>query len=205
MPRPVVLLDAGGVLFDNVTEDSTFVEAVGNRFGVNPDALRQRYLAEEARFETGACAGTEALAVALESLGIGRSTISYRQLRMLYRSHVRPNVKLFDFLRMRRQGAAGSAYHLTLANNEAWDWEDEKDRAFGHLRLYDSLSCSWLLGHAKPDPEYFLATLSQTGAEPSEALLIDDNDSCLDSARTLGLAVHEYRGTSDLIAVLKHL
>jgi putative hydrolase of the HAD superfamily len=206
MPRVVVLLDAGGVLFDNVTEHSPFFAALAGRFGVGERALRERYEAQDAEFETGAHTGAAAVATALASLGVPRSAISPGELRATYGRYVRPNRPLLEFLRRRRHDdSAARRYHLTLANNEARDWDAEKDRRFGHLGLCDSLSCSWLIGAAKPQPRFFTAALARLHADPAEAVLVDDNAACLDAARALGLAAHAFRGAEDLVAMLGRL
>jgi HAD superfamily hydrolase (TIGR01509 family) len=199
----LVLLDGGGVLFGNMTEHSPFLADLARRFAVDAQELRARYEEQDEEFECGRRDGAAAVGLALESLGVSPSEISQSDIRRFYRRTVQPNHELLVFLRTRRKLASGLRYHLTLANNEARDWDAEKDHRFGHLSLCDSLSCSWLLGHAKPRPEYFLTALGQLGFEPDEAILVDDNVDCLSAAQGLGLSVYEYRGTRDLVAMLE--
>lgn len=201
----VVLLDAGGVLFGNVTEHSPFLTVLARRFAVDAQELRERYEAQDEEFECGRREGAAAVGLALESLGVCRSAISQSAIRDFYGRTVRPNHELLVFLRTRSKSAPGLRYHLTLANNEARDWDAEKDRRFGHFSLCDSLSCSWSLGLAKPRAEFFLTALGQLGFEPDEAILVDDNSECLSAARAVGLSVYEYRGTRDLVAMLERL
>jgi putative hydrolase of the HAD superfamily len=203
--KRVVLLDAGGVLFDNMTEDSPFLAVLARRFGVDAQELRERYQEQENAFECGRRDGAAALRIALESLDVLPSTISESAILRAYGRFVRPNHALLTFLQARRQSPPRGGCHVTLANNEARDWDAEKNRRFGHLSLCDSLSCSWLLGLAKPSAEFFSAALGRLGFEPHEAVLVDDNRECLNAAEGLGLSVHEYRGTRDLVAMLEGL
>jgi putative hydrolase of the HAD superfamily len=201
----VILLDAGGVLFENVIEHSPFLTVLARRFGVDEGALRERYEEQDEEFESGRRTGAAAVTFALESLGVSRSAISRSTLLSIYGRHVQPNHELLEFLRLRRESASDRRYHLTLANNEARDWDAEKHRRFGHLTLCDSLSCSWLLGVAKPDPRFFLVGLARLRAKPSESTLIDDNRDCLTAAEALGLFAYEYHGNADLFAMLDHI
>jgi putative hydrolase of the HAD superfamily len=201
--RRVVLLDAGGVLFGNMTESSPFLTSLARRFAVDAQALRECYEEQDEEFECGRRDGAAAVGLALESLGVPPSKISRSAIRRFYGRTVRPNHELLAFLRTRWKLAFGPRYHLTLANNEARDWDAEKDQRFGHFSFCDSLSCSWLLGVVKPRPEYFLTALGRLGFEPHDAILVDDNVDCLSAAEALGLSVHEYRGTSDLVATLE--
>lgn len=197
----LVMLDAGGVLFNNITEDSPFFDLLAHRCGVHPDRLRQAYVAREDAVETGYTTGSDTVLAALVELGGNAGTLSPEHVRQLYGECVRPNRQLLTCLAERRALRAGGM-RLTLADNEAYDWEMVKHRMTRHLTLVDSLSSSWLLGLSKPDTAYFTAVLDRHQVGAAETLLVDDNPACLDAARGLGIATHHYRGPEELLRLL---
>jgi FMN phosphatase YigB (HAD superfamily) len=191
------------VLFNNVTEDSPFFDLLTRRYRLDEDGLRRHYGRQEERFETGEITGVDAVLGAIDLSGRPIQLDTAGEIRRLYATCVRPNTALLDFLRLRQR--AGSGYHLTLANNEAPDWDLVKNRLTGHLRLCDSLSSSWVLGLVKPRPEYFQAVLDQHRVAAGEAILVDDNPVCLSAAGEVGLATHRYTGTAALLELLGDL
>ncbi|ONK15806.1 HAD-IA family hydrolase [Streptomyces sp. MP131-18] len=199
----LVLLDAGGVLFNNISEDSPFFALLARRFAVDEQALRHHYESQDHAFEIGTITGVEAVIGALALLGVADGHAHTAEIRGLYADSVRPNAPLLDFLRQRRARGRPDGCHLTLANNEAQDWDLLKHRATRHLSLCDSLSSSWLLGLAKPDPAYFRAVPELLRFAPSRSLLVDDNPLCLAAAAGTGMATVRYSGTRELIQLLR--
>jgi putative hydrolase of the HAD superfamily len=197
----LVMLDAGGVLFNNITEDSPFFDRLAHRCGVHPGGLRQAYAAREDAVETGCTTGSDAVLAALTELGGSTGDLSPERVRRWYGECVRPDRRLLTRLAERR-AAGASGVRITLADNEAYDWEMVKHSMTRHLTLVDSLSSSWLLGLSKPEPAYFTAVLDRHRVGAAEALLVDDNPVCLDAARGLGIATHHYRDPEALLRLL---
>ncbi|MCL8025127.1 HAD family hydrolase [Nocardioides bruguierae] len=87
--------------------------------------------------------------------------------------------------------AQGIGVHL--GSNQERNRAEHMNRVFGYPDLFDSICYSYLLGVAKPDPEYFRRCLARiadaTGeVDPADVLFIDDRADNVESARSVGLA-----------------
>src|SRR5690606_6895168 len=69
-------------------------------------------------------------------------------------------------------------------------------------RFEGRVFCSAQCRLAKPDPAIFLRCLAQLGAEPAQALFIDDKAENAEGARRAGLRAHHYTGLPALRAWL---
>lgn len=71
------------------------------------------------------------------------------------------------------------------------------------MRLFDrfaSVTYSYEVRLAKPDPRIYHHALASLGAVPHEALLVDDRAPNIESARAMGMHAHHFRGHADLVA-----
>lgn len=181
-----VLIDAGGVLFNNVTEETSFVSDIARRYAVDPDRLLRGVQASAHLYESGTCHVHEVLRHLLEEAGSPLvDAFDGGWVDRLYAGSVRcygPNVA---------EVAAVACAHpelaLVLANNEAEHWDDLKNARYRHYGLFGRLCSSWRVGQVKPSAEYFAATLERCGAQPHEALMVDDRAAVITAARGLGM------------------
>jgi putative hydrolase of the HAD superfamily len=186
----VLLVDAGGVLFNNVIEDSSFLAKVAATCNADADMLRRLYEADDERFETNRVGVDDVLRTCLTALGV--TTLNARDFRAidrLYLESVQPNVSLFAFLRdVRVMGLT-----LVLANNEAKRWEQLKHQAFRHLDLFDVVASSWRVGAVKPAAGYF-ACLDDLlyPTQRSRWRLLDDKLANVSGAHAAGIAATWY-------------
>jgi putative hydrolase of the HAD superfamily len=186
----ILLVDAGGVLFNNVIEDSSFLAKVAGAFNVDTNVLRRLYEAEDERFETNRVGVDDVLRTCLTALGVATlNARDFRAIDRLYLESVQPNVSLFAFLRdVRVMGLT-----LVLANNEAKRWEQLKHQAFRHLDLFDVVASSWRVGAVKPAAGYF-ACLDDLlyPTQRSRWRLLDDNHANVTGARAADIAATWY-------------
>ena len=70
---------------------------------------------------------------------------------------------------------------------------------------FDYIINSSEVGFAKPDPNIYFAALNTVGANPEQALFIDDNAGHVAAATRLGIAGHTYVGADALRHKLDHL
>ena len=54
------------------------------------------------------------------------------------------------------------------------------------------------VGKAKPDPEIYVTAMERLGVEPSESLIVEDNDHGVRAARASGAHVMVVRGVQDV-------
>jgi putative hydrolase of the HAD superfamily len=189
-PDRVLLVDAGGVLFNNVIEDSTFIAGVARAFAVDAAALRRRYEAADERFETDSIGVDEVLRRCLLDLGVAAcGPGELRAIDQLYLESVVLNEGLFSILRDVR----ATGLRLVLANNEAKRWDELKHLAFQHLALFDVVASSWRVGAVKPAAAYFARLDALLHPIPrSRWRLLDDNPANLAAARAAGIAATRY-------------
>ncbi|GAA0596014.1 hypothetical protein GCM10010394_26910 [Streptomyces crystallinus] len=182
----VLLVDAGGILFNNINEETSFIADIARRYAVDENRLLVGVLASAHLYESGSAHAHDVLRQLLEEAGSPLAdAFDGEWVDRLYASHVhchRANlVELAEVARARPE------LTLVLANNEAEHWDHLKDRHHGHYRLFDHLCSSWRVGQVKPSAAYFAETLDRCGAGPHEALMIDDRPAVVAAARGLGM------------------
>lgn len=100
---------------------------------------------------------------------------------------------LLDCLR----GLRGRAAVAIVSN--AWPEMRAGLTAAGVPDLVDAVVLSCETGCAKPDHRIYEAALRRLGAEPAEALFIDDTPGHVDAARSLGMTAHLHTDTTETI------
>jgi len=193
-----LLVDAGGVLFDNVTESSDFVGDLARAHEVDPRVVLASVESVDADYETNSRSVHAVLAEALRAAG---SSTAYDAAAVdrLYVASVVAHPHVFAQLRLLRRRCD---VVLALANNEAERWDRLKDEQFGHLGLFDVIGSSWRLRHVKPSAEYFASLLDACRCSAAEAHLLDDNPHVVEGARLFGLTATLVTGPDAAAAAL---
>ncbi|MFC0844370.1 HAD-IA family hydrolase [Streptomyces noboritoensis] len=181
-----LLVDAGGVLFNNINEETSFIRDIARRYAVDESRLLGAVLSSAHTYESGACHAHDVLRGLLEEAGSPFADIFDAEwVDRLYAANLRYYsanvVELAEVARARPE------LTLVLANNEAEHWDHLKNQRHDHYRLFDHLCSSWRVGQVKPSAEYFAATLDRCGVEPREALMVDDRTTVIAAARDLGM------------------
>ncbi|MEU5271610.1 HAD family hydrolase [Streptomyces hygroscopicus] len=181
-----LLVDAGGVLFNNVAEETSFVPAIARRYAVDERRLLAGLLASAHVYERGAGHVHEVLRALLDEAGSPRTdAFDGDWVDRLYADSVRCyDANVAELAEVRR---AHPELTVVLANNEAEHWDHLKNARYGHYRLFGRLCSSWRVGQVKPSAEYFAATLDRCRTEPREALMVDDRAAVIAAARDLGM------------------
>lgn len=176
-PWDAVWLDAGGVLFANVIEETPFLAALAARWGVDPDELAHNYTAAQPLLEVGRLGLDELwrdaggpLADAIEE----------------YRRCLRPSAAAWQLAAWVRS----LGLPLVLANNEVREWDEVRERDFPSRPPFDHKLTSSAFGAAKPDGRFYAACLELAGSRPERTLYFDDDPDCVAGARALGIAAY---------------
>ncbi|MEE1931233.1 HAD-IA family hydrolase [Streptomyces sp. TRM 70351] len=182
-----LFVDAGGVLYNNINEETDFLDRVADRYGVDRAELARRVEASAPRYESG----TRHVHQVLRSLvadGAGPPAGTPEEARWLDRAYldsVRAHRDNFRALRRLRQERPGLTTVLT--NNEAEHWDRMKDAAYGHFALFDALYSSWRVGRVKPALSFFTEALRGCRVAAAETLLVDDRVTVLRVGAELGM------------------
>ncbi|WP_051852326.1 HAD family hydrolase [Streptomyces aureocirculatus] len=185
--RGALLVDAGGVLFNNVTEESGFLPELAERYGADADRLRAELDRRDAAYETNARGVFDVLTDALAAAGAPETPdLDRERVTALYLAGVRAHRPVFDALARIRANHPGLV--LALANNEAEAWDRAKNAAFGHFGYFDVLASSWKLRAVKPTHVYLERLLDACGCSPAQAVFVDDNPDVVTAVRDFGLA-----------------
>ncbi|MEE1831700.1 HAD family hydrolase [Streptomyces sp. SP17KL33] len=183
-----ILMDAGGVLFNNVTEETDFLDRLAARYGADLDQLHFELDARDAAYETGRAHVHDVLRMALVAAGAPvHLRVDSDWLDDLYRDSVVARPGAFAAIADLRKYRPDLC--LVLANNEAAHWDAVKDRVHGHLGRFDVVASSWQVGQVKPTPAFFTAVAERCGRPLEDAVLIDDNPEVIGAAERLGLGV----------------
>lgn len=181
-----LLADAGGVLFNNITEETSFIRKVAHRHAADAKRLMRGVLSSAHLYESGAVHVHDVLRELLTEAGspsadaFDRDWVDHTYLDSVrcYRTNLTALAEVaHEFPELT----------LVLANNEAEHWDHLKNTRHDHYRLFHHLCSSWRVGQVKPSAEYFAETLGRCGIEPHEALMIDDRQTVLAAARGLGM------------------
>ncbi|MFI5527204.1 HAD family hydrolase [Kitasatospora sp. NPDC051853] len=181
-----ILMDAGGVIFNNVTEETDFLERLAERHHADPARLLAELDARDAAYEVGRAHVHDVLTEALVAAGAPTGLrVDPQWLDALYRDCVVPRPGAFAAIAELRRHRPDLL--LVLANNEAEHWDAVKDRAHGHLGRFDVVASSWRVGRVKPTAEFFAAVAERCGRTLERAVLIDDNPEVTGAAGRLGI------------------
>lgn len=90
---------------------------------------------------------------------------------------------------------AGRVVRATASNYPLWIAELERDHLTGR---FEHVLASHHLGVRKPDPAFYEVLLERVGAEPHEALFVDDRQVNVDAAERVGIASHRFADTPTL-------
>ncbi|MER7011818.1 HAD family hydrolase [Saccharopolyspora sp. NPDC000359] len=184
-----MLVDAGGVLFNNISEETDFLALLAQRYHAQLPRLRRALDQHDHDYETDAAHVHQVLMTCLELAGGDCEDFDGDHTDELYLARVEAYPSCFEQLRALR--ALHPELVLALANNEAAHWDEVKNARYEHLALFDVIGSSWHLRAVKPTDEYFHRLLAAVGCDADEVLLADDNPDIVRAARLFGLnAVH---------------
>ena len=121
----------------------------------------------------------------LAGISIDRESL-YLERRQRYLEIIRDNPALpgvLDYIQNARQ----LGMSLGVASSSSREWVEGHLSRLGILNLFDSIKGSDDVVQVKPDPELYLASVSQLGTQPERALAIEDSAHGVTAAKKAGL------------------
>ena len=185
MPPAAYLLD----LYDTLAYGDwwTWTVELAELTGVTPDAIARGFHATRLERNTGAYPSAEqSLRHVLEAAGVPGPSPSLLRRAVAAEAAFDERVALYDdalptIASLRERGA-----RLALVSNCSHTTRQIVDR-LGFEKLFDTVVLSFELGVRKPDAGIYRAALDGVGAQPGEAVFVDDQTAYCDGARTLGI------------------
>jgi len=160
--------------------------AVAARDGANP-----LFELEKGRMTEAAFLGrlgrqlTEQLGRPIELHGFGER----------YFEHLHPNEPLIAYMRTLRD----RGYRLAICTNNVREWEPLWRAKLPVDEIFDVVVDSAFVGSRKPEREIYEITLERLGAQPAQALFIDDIAINCDAARALGMSAIVFESAEQTI------
>ena len=96
-------------------------------------------------------------------------------------------------------------FATAIISNYFDDLHDKLHNEFGVSDAFDLIVCSAIEGVMKPDVKIFTDTLKRLNVAAQEAVFIDDMQTNVDAASTLGMQTIKYEPGIDLIEALQDL
>lgn len=122
------------------------------------------------------------------------------ELKQDYFSGDRVNYRLVELIGDLK--AAG--YGVVLLSNDSIELEP-KLRAHHLYDLFDAVHISANIGVMKPDRTAYRVALQSLGAQPAEAIFVDDSLTNIRGAQALGIHTIHFRGDTDVRAAIKKI
>ena len=89
-------------------------------------------------------------------------------------------------------------YRIALLSNvNSMHWEHVIE-THDFIQWFDHPVASWVVGTRKPDPDIYLQTLHIAGVPPQKAIFIDDVESHVLAARSLGIRALQFTSAAQL-------
>ncbi len=110
------------------------------------------------------------------------------------------DTELVEFVRGLRP-----AYTTGIISNSADGARREEQARYGFEELVDHIVYSHEVGLAKPDRRIYELACERFGVTPEELVFVDDVDSCVEGARSLGIHGVLHRSTPETVAAVTTL
>jgi epoxide hydrolase-like predicted phosphatase len=201
MSIKAVIFDFGGVLVRTGAGGHGRRGAWERRLGLAPGD------AERLVFDSDNSAGLQAgrISAAAHWRAVGqRLSLNDEELRAFRWDFFAGDALDLDLLAyIDRLRAAG--YHLGLLSNASDDARAVFRETYPVIDHFDSVTLSCEEGVMKPDPRIYRVALERAGAQPEEAVFVDDVAANIEGARQLGMVGIHFRNSEQAIAELAAL
>src|SRR5262249_53709727 len=180
-----LILDYGEVL--SLPQPEYLIEAMAATIGVGRDEFEPAYWRHRRAYDLGLPAADYWKAT-LELLHVQPATIVPTLIDLDVRSWTRYHDPMWTVVREARRSGVNTAI-LSNGGPEGM----ARIRAERPLDgLFDAVVGSYEIGHAKPEPEIYEATLSKLGIPAHEAVFVDDRAENVAAAEKLGLRTFHF-------------
>ncbi|HLG91174.1 MAG TPA: HAD family phosphatase [Candidatus Saccharimonadales bacterium] len=111
------------------------------------------------------------------------------------------NTQLINYIKLLKE----KNYKLGILSNVATNWVRDYLLTAEEQGLFDAMVFSFEEGFTKPDPRIYEMVLKQLGAQPEEAVFIDDTERYCQAAQEIGIRAIWYKDFSQMKKELEAL
>lgn len=174
----LILFDLGGVVFTNGTKK--FITDISARHGILPEtALTVLDGDIGTKYREGQIGRDEFWKLVLENLPL-KDSMDDLEREWIGNYDLIPGTKeIIERLR--------SKYKVMYLSDNVKERVDKLDERFGFVSWFDGGIFSHEVGVRKPNPKIYEFALQKGGAEPQEAVFIDDKPKMLEPAEKMGM------------------
>lgn len=207
MNRPTdikwLLIDIGDVLLlKNRESGQSFSELLANELRIDLDLAHEvnkvHYTTMEQQFVS-----EDTFIMDLKTrLNYNAPSNIFTYFEHAYRSQVRLNSELMDFLSVIRQSGIKTAI---LSNTIAIYQNIQDELGINQDKGFSPIIYSWQVGMVKPNKDIFNLALHSLNALPTEVIFIDDKEGHLNGAREVGMKTVLFTSNQQTISNIRQI
>ena len=188
-----VILDYGEVMC--LKPKGETLNRMSKFFALQPVEFFERYIPSRGPYDQGALSAEEYWRTFAAGMGISAGESTIAQLRA-WDTEMWSDVsqEMTDWL----AELDGAGFRTALLSNMQHDMAAYARKNFGWLKHIDAQILSCEVGLIKPDPAIFHLTAERMGVKPEEALLVDDREANIASAKSTGMAAIRFQNLGQL-------
>lgn len=188
-----IIFDFAGVVS---TEQLGGWKKISDKFGLNPEKVKERYYAHVEEYGRGGTTSTEKFWKNV----CGDSSVSLKEFEALYIDWWKLNRDIVSLVQKLKK------HYTIVLLSDNFDASTPSMRADKELnQLFPKMFFSNELGHTKSEQESFRAVLKELDVKPNECLFIDDKEKPITTARSLGIESLLFVDYETLLSEVKRL
>jgi HAD superfamily hydrolase (TIGR01509 family) len=193
-----IIFDIGGVILR--TEDFYSRSALAKRFGLTRQQIEDLVFNSDSAIEAsvGKKTAEEHFRYVWDSLLVPEKERQTCEDEFWDGDSI--DMTLISFLREQK-----GIRRIALLSNAWSDLRFRLENEYKCMDAFDVSIFSYEVGMVKPDPAIYRLALERVGAEPSEAIFVDDNEPNVAAAAALGIHAIRFQNTSQVLSEIRKL
>ena len=198
MKIKIILIDLGGVYFENGTKITTekLYKSINKPKKIIDEVFKSRPLREGFLYRKGKMSKQEFWRVAVEKLGLSKDKVP--ELRELWFSSYTPIQKTKDVVLKLKEN-----YKIVACSGHMKERIDYLDNKYDFKESFDDFFLSHEIGFHKWEPHFWKILAKKYN--PKESIFIDDEQRFFDFAQKQGFKTIIFENPKQLISDLKNL
>ncbi len=191
-PKPYILFDIGGVLFNNGVR--TFFKELANDTGKDP-----LFVEETLKDREALRLGNETLATYWNRVGKSFGLTADEAKEKWFSCYTLDQAMMRYALALKQQG-----YHIGLQSNTFAEIFEYMDTMVHFREHFSPIFLSYELKCTKPNRAYYEHMIKTCNTNPHQIHIIDDKVANIQTAKSMGMHAYLYQGYDHLKQALQH-